>query len=276
MIVLADIKMLNEMEKTTIRAAHKVVDPPLLAFGDGFMNIINTRPNAINYGGVDANGRQLVHPLKTGANLPLVFEMSEGRRKVINDAFYVTLFQILVQNPQMTATEALIRAQEKGQLLAPTVGRQESEYLGPQILRELDILALSGRLPQMPRRLAMSGGGLKVIYTSPLARLRRAEDGVAMLRSMESATSILQAKPDSQILDNIDEDAWIREMWEINGAPLKVLRPSEIVDQIREERKQAQQNQATLDGANTAANAAKNLAKAQESVGTMIPPGILQ
>jgi len=276
MIVLADIKMLNEMEKTTIRAAHKVVDPPLLAFGDGFMNIINTRPNAINYGGVDANGRQLVHPLKTGANLPLVFEMSEGRRKVINDAFYVTLFQILVQNPQMTATEALIRAQEKGQLLAPTVGRQESEYLGPQILRELDILALSGRLPQMPRRLAMSGGGLKVIYTSPLARLRRAEDGVAMLRSMESATSILQAKPDSQILDNIDEDAWIREMWEINGAPLKVLRPSELVDQIREERKQAQQNQATLDGANTAANAAKNLAKAQESVGTMIPPGILQ
>jgi hypothetical protein len=161
-------------------------------------------------------------------------------------------------------------------LLAPTVGRQESEYLGPQILRELDILALSGRLPQMPRRLAMSGGGLKVIYTSPLARLRRAEDGVAMLRSMESATSILQAKPDSQILDNIDEDAWIREMWEINGAPLKVLRPSELVDQIREERKQAQQNQATLDGANTAANAAKNLAKAQESVGTMIPPGILQ
>ena len=33
---------------------------------------------------------------------------------------FVNLFQTLVQNPQMTATEALIRQEEKGALLGPS------------------------------------------------------------------------------------------------------------------------------------------------------------
>lgn len=42
----------------------------------------------------------------------------------------VTLFQILTETPQMTAAEVVERTNEKGILLAPTVGRQQSEYLG--------------------------------------------------------------------------------------------------------------------------------------------------
>jgi hypothetical protein len=144
MAVLPDIKMVNEMEKTVIRAAHKIVDPPLLLYKDGALSAFSARPNALNFGGVDDQGRQLVHPMKTGSNLPIAFEMTEQKRKLINDAFYVTLFQILVDNPRMTATEALIRAQEKGQLLAPTVSRQQSEFLGPLVERELDILGDGG------------------------------------------------------------------------------------------------------------------------------------
>ncbi|MBJ7391821.1 MAG: hypothetical protein JHC85_09650, partial [Chthoniobacterales bacterium] len=36
----------------------------------------------------------------------------------------VTLTQVLVAAPRMTAAEALLRAQEKAALLAPTMGRQ--------------------------------------------------------------------------------------------------------------------------------------------------------
>ena len=71
----------------------------------------------------------------------------EQRRVAIDDAFLVTLFQILVDTPRMTATEALIRAQEKGMLLTPTMGRQQSEALGPQIERELDLLMFHRILP---------------------------------------------------------------------------------------------------------------------------------
>jgi len=269
MMVLPDIKMVNEMEKTVIRAAHKIVDPPLLVYGDGILAAFNARPSALNYGGVDEQGRQLVHPLKTGSNLPFAEEKAEQKRKVINDAFYVTLFQILVQSPQMTATEALIRAQEKGQLLAPTVGRTQSEFFGPIIDRELDILSASGNLPPMPEKLRRAGGGVRAVYTSPLARLRRAEDGVAIMRTIEAVAPIAQVQPD--VYDRFDPDMVLEELAEINGVPERVLRSREEMLQRRGEREQALQQQQQLEAANVAANAARNMASAAEKAGFVEP-----
>lgn len=267
MMVLPDIKMLNEMEKTMLRAAHKIVEPPLLVYGDGILNAFSTRPNALNYGGVDDQGRQLVHPLRTGANLPIGLELSEQKRKVVNDAFFVTLFQILVQNPQMTATEAMIRAQEKGQLLAPTVGRQESEWLGRVIERELDIMAMSDALYDMPPELMESG--IKIVYTSPLSRLRRSEDGVAILRTIEAARTMADIKP--EVLDIIDEEAALREIADINGAPAIIIRSVDDIMKIREDRAAAQQESADLEGAQAASNAAKNMAQAASVAGFTQP-----
>jgi len=262
MMVLPDIKMVNEMEKTFIRVAQKIAQPPLLAYGDGILSSFNSRPNAINYGGVDEQGRQLVVPLKTGSNLPIVQEMAEQKRRTINDAFFVTLFQILVQNPQMTATEALIRAQEKGQLLAPTVGRQQSEFLGPLIERELDIASAAGILPPMPQNLVRSGGGVKARYTSPLTRLRRAEDGVAIMRTIESLGPLAQVRP--EVLEVFDEEEVARELADINGVPVKVLRSREMLAELRAQRQQQQEAQAALEQVDTASNAARNMAKASE------------
>lgn len=273
MQVLADIKMLNEMEKTTIRAAHKIVDPPMLAYGDGILSAFDTRPNAVNYGGVDERGNQLVVPLKTGSNLPIVFEMAEQKRKQINDAFYVTLFQILVQNPQMTATEALIRAQEKGQLLAPTVGRQQSEFLGPIIDRELDIASMAGVLPPMPDKLRKSGGAIKVKHTSPLSRLRRAEDGVAIQRTLDMAMKMKAADPASPVMDIIDDEAALRMLADIYGAPAKIIRPIEVVEGIREERQAEQAAAMEMEQINKAAMAAKNMGQAAQAAGIVPQPG---
>jgi len=260
MMVLPDIKMINEMEKTIIRAAHKVVDPPLLAYGDGILNAFSTRPNAINYGGVDERGTQLVQPMKMGSNLPIVFEMQRQKREMINDAFYITLFQILVQNPQMTATEALIRAQEKGQLLAPTIGRQQNEFLGPMTERELDIMSAAGVLPPMPEKLRMAGGRVKIIYSSPLTRLRRAEDGVAIVRTLEQLAPLGAVKP--HLYDNFDEDAIARELSDIYGVPAKVMRAVEMVAEIRARNAEAQEQQQALADADITARTRAQNAKA--------------
>ncbi len=271
MQLLPDIKMLNEMEKTMIRAAHKIVDPPLLVYGDGVLNAFSTRPNALNYGGMDANGNALAQPLKTGANLPVGLEMTEQKRRVINDGFFVTLFQILVQNPQMTATEALIRAQEKGQLLAPTVGRQQSEAIGPIVERELDIHAAAGALPPMPTSLARAGGGVKVVYTSPLTRLQRAEDGVAIQRTLDMAVKIKTADPESDVFDLIDDDGAFHELVDIYGAPTKILRPMEVVMKMRADRQKAQQDAAAMTAARDAGLATKNMAQAAQAAGITSP-----
>jgi hypothetical protein len=92
--------------------------------------------------------------------------LAEGRA-IINDSFLVTLFQILIDSPQMTATEVLQRAQEKGALLSPTMGRQQSEFLGPTIERELDVLAQQGMIPPMPAILQQAAPNMTRFTAAP-------------------------------------------------------------------------------------------------------------
>jgi len=276
MTVLPDIKMLNEMSKTVIRAAHKMVDPPLLLQDDGILQAFDLRPGALNYGGVDEQGRQLVHPLQSGARIDIGDAMLEQRRQVINDAFLVTLFQILVDAPQMTATEAMLRAQEKGALLAPTMGRQQSEFLGPLIEREIDILAAAGVLPPMPQALRDIGGAVDVEYVSPLNRAQRADEGVAILRTLESVIPLAQADP--RVMMVFDPEAIARELASINGVPAKVLRSKQQVEDMMAEQQQAAESQALLQAAPIVSRSARDLAQAQSLAGaapSQVAPGIL-
>jgi len=270
MTVLPDIKMINEMSKTVIRAAHKIVDPPLLLQEDGVLQAFNTRPGALNYGGVDDQGRQVVIPMQTDARVDLGMDMMEQRRRVINDAFLITLFQILVEAPNMTATEAMLRAQEKGALLAPTMGRQQSEMLGPMIERELDILARSGILPPMPKAMIDAGGEVEIEYVSPLNRAQRAEEGVAILRTLEAVTPLAQFDPSVLMIFKPDEIA--RELSEINGVPAKILRSKEEIESMKAQQAQAQQAQQLLEAAPVVANSAKTLAETNALAGNQPAP----
>ena len=269
MTVLPDIKMLNEMSKVSIRAAHKMVDPPLLLQDDGALQAFDLRPGALNYGGVDEQGRQLVHAMTPSGRIDIGLEMMEQRRKVINDAFLVTLFQILVEAPNMTATEAMLRAQEKGALLAPTMGRQQSEFLGPLIEREMDILARAGNLPPMPRELVEMGAEVDIEYVSPLNRAQRADEGVAILRTLESVAPLAQIDPSVMMV--FDPMLIARELADINGVPQKVLRTAEQVDEMKAAAEQAAQAQALLQAAPVLGKTTADLARAQQMAGTEQP-----
>lgn len=262
MTVLPDIKMINEMEKTTIRAGHRMVDPPLLLQADGALSPFQLTPGALNYGTLNDQGQPLVQPMEFGTQLPWVFEMSDAKRKLIQDAFLITLFQILVETPTMTATEALLRAQEKGALLAPTMGRQQNELLGPIIEREIDILGRAGQLPQdVPQEIIDAGGAIEIKYTSPLARLQRSEEGVAIARTIEAVTPLAQIDP--RAIRRINADKALQILAEIHGAPAEILRSDEELAAMDEAEQEAVDTQTLIDAAPVAANAAKTLLEAQ-------------
>jgi hypothetical protein len=124
------------------------------------------KPGAINKGGMSADGKPLIGILPTG-QIQVTKEMMDEERSLINDAFLVTLFQILTETPTMTATEVIERTNEKGILIAPTVGRQQSEYLGPMIHRELDLLSRMKRPAADARHHPGGKGEYNVVYTSP-------------------------------------------------------------------------------------------------------------
>ncbi len=261
MDVLPALKTLNEEKKTMLKAGHRALDPVLLAHDDGVIDAFSLDPGSINPGGVTKDGRLLIQPLPVG-NIPDGKELMEDERKLINDSFLVNLFQILTENPEMTATEVMERTREKGILLAPTIGRQQSEYQGPMIDRELDILSRQGLLPPQPPLLKSAKGDYKIIYDSPISRAQKADQVSGAMRTMEAFTQYANATQDPSILHLINIDVAGPAIAEANGVPLAWMNSPQRVQAMRQNMQKQQQIEQQIRAAPAAAGVIKAKAAA--------------
>ena len=263
--MLSDLKMINKISRDQIQISHKLADPPLLLHDDGILGYSNSEVNmmagGLNYGGVSQEGRQLIQPLQTGGNPAMSESLLDQRRRSVNDAFLVSLFQILVETPEMTATEAMIRVQEKGQLLGPTISRQQSEALGPMIEREVDILARMGALPEPPPELIEAGMDYGIEYDSPMTRMMQAEEVVGLQRSIEAMTPFIQTNP--ALLNIYNAEQVMRDTNYINGVPTKWLKTEEEVAEQQAQEQEDEEAAKMLEAAPMAAGAMKDTAQAQ-------------
>lgn len=259
MMALPSIKTLNEQKKTVLEQGHRAVRPVMLAYDDGVLDTLSLKPGVVNFGGVDSQGRELVKTLPVG-QLSLAKEMMGEERGVIQDAFLITLFQILVDNPKVqTATEVLERVREKGAMLSPTMGRQHSEWFGPMIDRELDVLNQQGMLPEMPRMLQEAQGSYEIQYDSPLSRAQKAESATGFMRTIDWTRTHVELTGDPSPLDYADWDTAMPALFDINGTPPSWVRGPEAVAEIRKQRAAQAQQQQALEALPAAAGAAKAL-----------------
>ncbi|MGE0533155.1 MAG: portal protein [Hyphomonadaceae bacterium] len=274
MTVFRDILMLNEMNKSVIRAAQLHVDPPFLLSEEGAATPFSMAPRALNYGYMNDDGSPLAQSLRPDGDLVVGLELIQDRRTAINDAFLITLFRILVENPNQTATEALLRAQEKGQLLGPTLGRQQSEFLSAVIEREIDILSAAGVLPPPPDILLEAGeAGVAIEFKSPLNRLQRADDAVGIIRGIEALQPLAAINP--RVYDLIDPVRAARVVFEANGAPADVIRSDDQIAEMDEQQQQQADLEMMMQAAPAGAKAIKDLAGAQalsQNVPRALPP----
>ena len=236
MTALPDVKMLNEMSKTTIKAAQKQVDPPLLVPDDGFLLPVRTVPGGLNF--YRSGTRDRIEPLNIGANNPLGLNMEEQRRDSIRNAFYVN--QLMMQNgPQMTATEVIQRNEEKMRLLGPVLGRLQSELLKPLIDRSFAILMRKNLFPNPPEFL--SGQDIEIEYVSPLAKAQKSTELSSIMRAVEILGSLSNVAP---VFDHINMDKLVRHLTSIVGVPQKILKPqAELNAERQEAAAQAEQQQ---------------------------------
>lgn len=256
----------NEMKKTVLRAGQKAVDPPVLLTEDGILDGFNLRSGALNYGGLNDQGQELAKPFNNNARVELGVELMALEQNAINDAFMVSLFQILAEKPNMTATEVLSRLQEKAELLSPTTGRLEAEDLGPMIQREIDLYSRSSEgawvLEEMPEQLRERGGAYKIVYTSPLARARRAAEALAITRTLEIAGAAAALDRRAALVVDVEES--IRTIADIHGMPAKLQRTREQVAELMRQQEQQALAAAAAQAAPMIAGAAKDLAQADQ------------
>lgn len=255
--VLSSLGGASAMKKTNLKQGQQAVQPTLLAHDDGVANgTVDLRPGAINYGAVNQDGRPMVHTLPAG-NYQIGKDLLQDERRDIEDAFFVTLFQILTETPEMTATEVMERVAEKTALLAPTMGSMQSEWAGPMIGREIGLLAEMGKLPEMPPELVEAEGEYDVVYTSPMAKGMYAEEVSGLMRSVEMATQVATVKGEPSALDHFDFDAAIPEVADYMAVPTRWMKDEAAVKQERDNRSAQAQEAQLMNNAGPLAQAAK-------------------
>ena len=259
MTALPDVKMLNKMSETTIKAAQKQIDPPLMVPDDGFMMPVRTTPGALNF--YRSGTRDRLEPLQIGANNPLGLNMEEQRRNAIRQAFYVDQL-LLGQGPTMTATEVLQRNEEKMRLLGPVLGRLQAELLQPLISRSFALLLRSGLLPPAPEEL--QGQDIDIEYVSPLAKAQKLTDLQAMLRGFEILLQVAEVAP---VTDYLDGDKMVQYLVETAGLPARIIRGTDEVEEIRRQQAEQAEVQQGMQREMMAAEAAGNAAPMVKALG---------
>lgn len=266
MRVLSDIQSLNLMGRNELIASDIALKPPLLVANSGVMNRPNANPGAIIMGGIAPNGQKLVDTLHTQQRLDFFTNVLNAKQAQVKDSLYITLFQTLVRNPQQSATEALIRANEKAELLGPA-GTRLQAGLSKMIDRELDILIKRGLYEPtsqyaIPR--SLQGKKVNIEFTSPLDRMRR----IKQVEGTQQLTNILAplAANDPEIMDIIDTDEMARGSADILNVPIAFIRPQAKIEAIRQGRRDQAAQQAQSQNALQAAQAGKAGAEALQTL----------
>lgn len=268
----ADILTVNEMSKTSLRYGQRVADPTYMAVDADGLDPFANRPGAVNYGYLSPDGTDRIKQLDLKGKPEFSLELMNQRRQSINNAFLITLFQVLVEtgSDRMTATEVMQRVQEKGALLAPIGGKLRNEFLGPMIQRELDIMFNSNAFAdlEIPDEVIQDGGEYDVEYDSPLMHAMRAQEGVAIMRTLETAVQL--ASVDPTVMKRVNTGRVLERVTIINGAPPDILFSPEEMAAKAEQDSQQQQIAQALEAAPVIADTAKSLAQAQQIAGQQV------
>jgi len=234
-------------KKTLLKQGQKAIDPSVLASDDGALSgRVDLRPGRVTYGAVNAQGNPLVRPFETSGNgwVPAENILSDERSDV-REAFLVTLFQILVDNKEMTAAEVYERIAEKAALLAPTMGRAQVDLLGPLIDREIamGVEYEPHKLPEMPPELIEAKGEYEVVYTSPLAKSLHTEEDAGFVRLFDMAAQSAGVTGDPSVMDHFETDTAIPEMAEHQNVPTRWIASPDQLKAKRDARAKAQEQE---------------------------------
>ncbi len=190
--VMPNIQGVNAMKHTTLRAAHKAVDPALLFFNDGGATSIASKPGGMNPGFVDEMGRPMVHRMPGGENgIPYALEMIQDEQNTIRVAFLEEFYKILTDpNSRMTTTEVLEVMAKQGVLVRPYASRYATEKQDPMTQRDLDLALREGQIDPFPPEVREAGAWPVIDYENPLAMMARAESTAKSMRFVEYATQV--------------------------------------------------------------------------------------
>jgi hypothetical protein len=249
---LVDILKANEIGKSNLIAAQKMVEPPIIAPSD-LRGQIHMGPRGQTF--MDRNLSDFgPRPLFTGIQLPFGTDQQDRVDAIIRQHFAVDFFLMLSQaaanKVELTATQTVEMMGEKAAVLGTRVGMLQSEALDPIHDRVFDIEARAGRMPPPPAILQeLSDGKIEIQYLGPLAQAQiRLSKSRSIASGISLVTQIAAVAPTA--MDVVDWDGSVVEALDSSGFPMHLIRTPEQIMAIRQQRQQQEQAQQQLEALN--------------------------
>lgn len=259
---LPENRMLQEMERSVLRAAQKMIDPPLQVPDDVFIGPIRTSMGAINF--YRASDGVRAEPLGGGERADIGVEIQELKRNALRRRFYNDAFETLEDDGvNVKAAWVVQKRAEKLRRLSGVFARIDVDALAPAITRVFEIMRRAGRFPEPPPEIVESGLGIE--YQSPLARAQRSPEVDDVLRLFELAAPAGQVDP--QVWDELDLPNMLRLVGhEMLSVPAGIFRDPEEVQRIREQRAQEREAMAIAEMAPGVAKGVRDVAAARRDL----------
>jgi len=232
MKTLPDVKMINSIMQTTVRAAQKMVDPPMQVPDDGSYYPTKISPGGINY--YRPGSKDRIETMDIKARPDFGVEFLDRLEVKIKEGFFNNLLS-LTRDPQMTATEVMQRIEEGLRLMGPILGRQKSEFLTPMVDILFNTLLEKKRFPPAPDILKTHN---KVTgkYSSMIARAQKTSQVEVIQRAMASIGPI--AALDPSVMDNFDLDFLTNLIAQLYGLNEEIMREEGAIKKMRADRQQ--------------------------------------
>lgn len=241
---LPDVKTLNRLVEMVLTNGEMAIAGTFVAKDDGVMN-----PSTIRIGArkiIFAADVDNIKPLASGGNWNIAGTEIQRLQGQIKRVMMSDELAPSEQNRPMTAEEVRTRTQIIRQVLGPTFGRLQAEFLNPLIDRCFNLALRAGMLGQPPEELFELPSFIPE-FKSPLARAQRMDD-VSAMNQFEANLAQQAQSIGPQVYDLYDVDRAIQKRAEILGIPVELIRDQREVETIRKQRADAEaaQQQAEL------------------------------
>lgn len=247
--VLPDVKTLNDILKMELMSLDIAIGGMWKAVDDGVLNPRTVRigPRKI----VMMASLESMAPLETGADFNVSFSKGDQLRQSIRKTLMSDMLTP-VGGPVRSATEISQNMNQIRQLMAPILGRLQSEFLQVLVERCFNIAYRAGALNAVlgPVPDGLLEGYYTVKYISPLARSQKLEEVTAIDQHAAGLFAAAASTGDMTLLDGLKLDDAMYSKGLALGVPAKLLRgPDELLEKRdmdnknRQAAEQAQQQQ---------------------------------
>ena len=265
---LPDARLIQSITLSLLEAGEKAVNPPMIAKQDAVRSDISLMANTISWVAESYDGRvedavKVMNLDRSGLQYGLT--MQQDTRMMLKESFFLNKLQLPVFDSKMTATEVRQRTQEWIREASPLVGGIETEYNQQMCRMQFDTLRHVGAFgPEEYFPNEVMGRDVDFIFSNPLVEAKGTERGQKFLEM--KATIAEAAALDPSVIYIPDASIALRDTLDGIGIPAKWLRDEDVVADMIEKEKQAQQAQQYIQTLAAGGEAAKQIGEGAQAV----------